>query len=190
MMVKICGITNREDALVSVESGAAALGFNFYPDSPRYVAPERAKAIVEVIPVRIWKVGVFVNEPPEIALRIASEAGMDILQLHGNAADYPPGLRLWRALRAGEAADLDAEAYLLDTPSERLHGGTGQTFDWKSARGLPGKIIIAGGLDEKNVRHAIEEADPWGVDACSRLEASPGRKDHLKLTRFLKAALS
>lgn len=228
MMVKICGITNREDALVSVESGAAALGFNFYPDSPRYVAPERAKAIVEVVPVTIWKVGVFVSEPPENALRIASEAGMDILQIHGNAADYDavkkvgtlragcvesantdragvspffhsfyrPGLRLWKALRAGpdfspaEIEDPNAEAFLLDTPSDRLHGGTGQTFDWKAARGLPGKIIIAGGLDEKNVRQAIEEAEPWGVDACSRLEASPGRKDHLKLTRFLKAALS
>lgn len=196
MMVKICGITNREDALVSAEGGAAALGFNFYKDSPRYLAPEQAKGIVEVLPVTIWKVGVFVNETPENALRIAAEAGMDILQIYGNAADYPPGVRLWRALRAGpefSPACLDdpkAEAFLLDTPSEQLHGGTGKTFDWKAARGLPGNIVIAGGLDEKNVRQAIEEAEPWGVDACSRLEASPGRKDHLKLTRFLKAALS
>ncbi len=91
MMVKICGITNREDALVSAESGAAALGFNFYPDSPRYLAPEQAKGIVEVLPVTIWKVGVFVNETPENALRIAAEAGMDILQIHGNAAEYPHG---------------------------------------------------------------------------------------------------
>jgi phosphoribosylanthranilate isomerase len=196
MIVKICGIANREDALVSVECGAAALGFNFFPGSPRYVTPERAQNIVEVIPATIWKVAVFVNEAPENALRIAVAAGMDILQIHGNAADYPAGIRLWKALRMAQdfsPADLDdprAEAFLLDTPSTVLHGGTGQTFDWKAARGLPGKVIIAGGLDDKNVRRAIEEAEPWGVDACSRLEASPGRKDHLKLTRFLKAALS
>jgi phosphoribosylanthranilate isomerase len=196
MMVKICGITNREDALVSVESGAAALGFNFYPESPRYVPPERAKSIVEILPVTIWKVGVFVDEAPESALRIAAEAGMDVFQAYVNAEAYPAGIRLWKVLRAGpefsptNLEDPKAEAFLLDTPSEQLHGGTGKTFDWKSVRGLPGKIVIAGGLDEKNVRRAIEEAEPWGVDACSRLEACPGRKDHLKLTRFLKAALS
>ncbi len=196
MIVKICGITNREDALVSVECGAAALGFNFYPGSPRYLAPERAQNIVEVIPVRIWKVGVFVNETPENALRIAAETGMDILQIHGNAAEFPNGARMWKALRMGPEFspvcldDPKAEAFLLDTPSDRLHGGTGQTFDWKAARGLPGRIVIAGGLDETNVRRAIEEAEPWGVDACSRLEASPGRKDHWKLAEFLKAALS
>ncbi|MGE5570767.1 MAG: phosphoribosylanthranilate isomerase [Rhodospirillales bacterium] len=196
MIVKICGITNREDALVAVEHGAAALGFNFYSESPRYLTPEQAKHIVEVLPATIWKVGVFVDQTPEAALRIASEAGMDVLQIYGNSTGYPQGARLWKALRAGPGLSSalrdhpKAEAFLLDTPSDRLHGGTGETFDWKQARGLPGNIIIAGGLDEKNVRRAIEEAEPWGVDACSRLEACPGRKDHLKLTRFLKAALS
>ena len=118
------------------------------------------------------------------------------LQIHGNADEFPAGIRLWKAVRVGagfQFAELDspqAEAFLLDTPSETLHGGTGRSFDWKLARGAPRKIVIAGGLDATNVRQAIEEAQPWGVDACSRLEAVPGRKDHLRMARFLKAALS
>ncbi|MGC9971405.1 MAG: phosphoribosylanthranilate isomerase [Bryobacteraceae bacterium] len=196
MIVKICGITNREDALVAVDGGATALGFNFYPPSPRYVTPAQAQSIAGIVPEHVWKVGLFVNERPEAALGIAAQTGMDILQVHGNAEQFPAGIRLWKAVRVGpdfQFAELDAphaEAFLLDTPSETLHGGTGQTFDWKLARGAPRKVIIAGGLDENNVRQAIEEAMPWGVDACSRLEAMPGRKDHLKLARFLKAALS
>jgi phosphoribosylanthranilate isomerase len=196
MMVKICGITNREDALVAVEGGAAALGFNFYPASPRCMTPEQARRIAEILPASVWKVGVFVSEPPERALEAAAQAGMDILQIHGNADEFPAGIRLWKAVRAGPDFRFDqldspgAEAFLLDTPSETLYGGTGRSFDWKLARGAPRKVVIAGGLDENNVRQAIEEAQPWGVDACSKLEAMPGRKDHLKLARFLKAALS
>lgn len=196
MIVKICGITNREDALVAVEGGATALGFNFYPASPRYVTPAQAQSIAGIVPADVWKVGLFVNAQPEAALGIAAQTGMDILQVHGNADEFPAGIRLWKAVRVGpgfQFAELDsptAEAFLLDTPSETLHGGTGQTFDWKRARGAPRQVILAGGLDENNVRQAIEEAMPWGVDACSRLEALPGRKDHLKLARFLKAALS
>jgi phosphoribosylanthranilate isomerase len=196
MMVKICGITNREDALVSIEGGAAALGFNFFRESPRYLEPVRAREITAVVPASVWKVGVFVNEAPEEALRIAAETGMDILQIHGNAASFPPGIRLWEAVRVGpdfHPEQLDspnAEAFLLDTASATLHGGTGVAFDWKVARGLPHKVIVAGGIDETNVRQAIDEAQPWGVDACSRLEAAPGRKDHLKLAKFLKAALA
>lgn len=196
MMVKICGITNREDALVAVDGGAAALGFNFYPASPRYVTPAQAQNIAGIVPARVWKVGLFVNAQPEAALSIAAQTGMDVLQVHGNSGDFPTGIRLWKAVRVGpdfQFAELDspnAEAFLLDTPSDTLHGGTGQTFDWKLARGAPRKVILAGGLDEDNVRQAIEEAQPWGVDACSRLEALPGRKDHLKLARFLKAALA
>jgi phosphoribosylanthranilate isomerase len=196
MMVKICGITNREDALAAIEGGAAALGFNFYPGSPRYLDPAQAERIVAVVPPHVWKVGLFVNEAPDAALRIAAQTGMDVLQVHGDAAQFPSGTRLWKAVRVGpdfQFAELNspgAEALLLDTASDSLPGGTGRTFDWKLARGAPGKVIIAGGLDEKNVRQAIEEAQPWGVDACSRLEAAPGRKDHLKLARFLRAALS
>ncbi len=195
MMVKICGLTSREDALAAAGEGASALGFNFYEKSPRYVTPEQAAEIAAVVPAGVVKVGLFVDTEPGEALRIARETGMDVLQVYGGGS-YPEGARVWRAVHVapeftwqGVEAE-GAEALLLDTASAALRGGTGTSFDWKLARGGPGKVIVAGGLDEKNVRQAIEEAQPWGVDACSRLEFAPGRKDHLKLARFLKAALS
>jgi phosphoribosylanthranilate isomerase len=192
MMVKICGITNREDALAAVEAGASALGFNFYRDSPRYISPTGASMIAVKIPATVWKVGVFVNETPETIARIALDAGLDVAQLYGTSEAR--GIRIWRAIKANESLssrvnDETAEAVLVDTPSDDLHGGTGASFDWSRAKGLPKHIIIAGGLDASNVRRAIEEAQPWGVDACSRLEKSPGLKDHDKVREFVKAAL-
>ena len=195
MIVKICGITNREDALAAIEGGAAALGFNFYPRSPRYVDPERAAELLAVAPAGVWKVGVFVNESPEEILEIAQRLGLDVVQLHGDEVRYPAGLRIWRAATVDEnfrLADLDqypAEAVLLDAPSGDAYGGTGRTFDWSKASGATElKIILAGGLDAANVRQAIAAAHPWGVDVCSRIEFSPGRKDHVKMAQFLKEA--
>jgi phosphoribosylanthranilate isomerase len=196
MMVKICGITNREDALAAAEAGASALGFNFYPGSPRYVSPDTAQAILEFLSSNILKVGVFVNEPAAHIEALAQRLALDVVQLHGEAAEFPAGLRVWRAVRVTpgfsitELDAIPAEACLLDTPAAAVHGGTGRTFDWSVARGARGRVILAGGLDENNVRSAIEAARPWGVDACSRLEAASGRKDHAKMARFLKAALS
>ncbi|MGA2434425.1 MAG: phosphoribosylanthranilate isomerase [Bryobacteraceae bacterium] len=196
MIVKICGITNRDDARAAAESGATALGFNFFAKSPRYIDPSLVPEILEVVPVSIWKIGVFVHETTPNALAIAARAGLDILQVIGEDDQFPPGTRVWKTVRveAGfEAEKLDArgaEAFLLDAPSATLCGGTGHSFDWKLARGVLGKVVLAGGLDETNVRRAIEEARPWGVDACSRLESAPGRKDHRKMALFLKAALS
>jgi phosphoribosylanthranilate isomerase len=192
MMVKICGITNCEDALAAVEAGASALGFNFYRDSPRYISPTGASMIAAKIPSTVWKVGIFVNETPETIARIALDAGLDVAQLYG--ISEARGIRIWRAIRANESllshVNIEtAEAVLVDTPSDDLHGGTGATFDWSRAKGLPKHIIIAGGLDASNVRSAIEQAQPWGVDACSRLEKSPGLKDHDKVREFVKAAL-
>jgi phosphoribosylanthranilate isomerase len=192
MMVKICGITNCEDALAAVEAGASALGFNFYRDSPRYISPTGASMIAAKIPSTVWKVGIFVNETPETIARIARDAGLDVAQLYGTSEAR--GIRVWRAIRANESllshVNIEtAEAVLVDTPSDDLHGGTGATFDWSRAKGLPKHIIIAGGLDASNVRSAIEQAQPWGVDACSRLEKSPGLKDHDKVREFVKAAL-
>jgi phosphoribosylanthranilate isomerase len=197
MMVKICGITNREDALAAIDGGAAALGFNFYPASPRYIAPEEAAEISAGLPAKwpaIWKVGVFVDEAPERVLRIARQAGLDIAQLHGSESreNYPRGIRVWKAIRVRggqvpETLDCPAEAVLLDGPA------SGESFDWRSIRGgqrYEGKLILAGGLDAGNVRQAIEQGRPWGVDACSRLESAPGRKDHFKMAEFLKAALA
>lgn len=193
MMVKICGITNREDAMAAVEAGASAIGFNFYPESPRYISPTGAALIAEKIPASVWKVGIFVNEKAESVARIALRTGLDVAQLHGTAEAL--GIRVWRACAAKNESllshinDDEVEAVLLDTPSDELYGGTGASFEWSRAKGLPKKIIIAGGLDAGNVRRAIEEAQPWGVDACSGIEKSPGLKDHDKLRRFVEAAL-
>jgi phosphoribosylanthranilate isomerase len=193
MMVKICGITNSEDALAAIEGGAAALGFNFYPASPRYITPEAAAEISAGLPA-VWKVGVFVDEAPERVWRIARQAGLDIAQLHGSESreNYPRGIRVWKAIRVRdgqvpETLDFPAEAVLLDGPA------SGESFDWRNIPGMSrfaGKLILAGGLDAGNVRRAIEQAHPWGVDACSRLESAPGRKDHFKMAEFLKAALA
>lgn len=196
MIVKICGITNREDALAAAEAGASALGFNFYPGSPRYVTPEAAAAILAALPAGISKVGVFVNQPPERVTALAGRLGLDVVQLHGTQA-LAAGVRVWKALPVGPHFTLRqleawpaAEAFLLDTAQPDQHGGTGRTFDWTVTRGAARKLILAGGLDADNVREAIRAARPWGVDACSRLEAAPGRKDYALMTRFIHAALS
>ena len=193
MMVKICGITNADDALAAAAAGATALGFNFYPPSPRYIQPEEAARIIERLPREIWKVGVFVNASLEEIARIQQIAALDVAQLHGDEPpdQLPPGIRVWKAFRAN-AAKLEAyraEAFLLDTPSD-VYGGTGRTFDWSMAAGTGRKIILAGGLDEDNVVEAIRLVRPWGVDDCSRLESAPGRKDHARTARFIQAALS
>jgi len=198
MMVKICGITNREDAEAAVDAGASAIGFNFYRHSPRYVSPTGAALIARKVPPKVLKVGVFVEEHPDSIARIALQAGLDIAQLHGDSSC--PTLPVWRALPIREAvevswfADDEAEAFLLDTACGELHGGTGKTFRWPLAREASEltskKIIVAGGLDETNVQQAIEEARPWGVDVCSRIETEPGRKDHVKMRKFIQAALA
>jgi phosphoribosylanthranilate isomerase len=191
MMVKICGITNREDALAAVEAGASAIGFNFYRESPRYISHTGAAMIGEKIPANVWKVGVFVDETAETVAKTVIEAGLDVVQLHGISSAR--GVRVWRAVPAD--LDLkarlpdDVEAFLIDTPSGESFGGTGNTWNWKLAPNLPNKIIIAGGLDAENVRTAIEQAHPWGVDVCSRIEKSPGIKDHEKMRKFIQAAL-
>jgi phosphoribosylanthranilate isomerase len=189
MMVKICGITNREDALAAIRGGASALGFNFCLASPRYIRPEEAAGIAAGLPAEVWKVGVFVDESPETVLRIAAQAGLDIAQLHGSESpeQYPRGIRVWKAIRAGRAFSLPttglAEAVLLDGPA------SGRVFDWARVPQGIEKLILAGGLAADNVRAAIEQVHPWGVDACSRIEISPGRKDHFKMAAFLKATL-
>ncbi len=188
MFVKICGITNREDALAAIDAGALALGFNFYDRSPRAVTAAQIEAFVNDIPKNIWKVGIFVNEVPAKIEAIGAQIGLDVAQLHGEetAADHPRNLRVWKAFRIvdGNAPKpYAAEAILLDGPS------SGKTFDWSVAAGFPGKVIVAGGLDETNVREAVERANPWGVDVSSRIENSPGKKDHVRMKKFIKAAL-
>jgi phosphoribosylanthranilate isomerase len=198
MMVKICGITNREDAKAAADAGAGAIGLNFYRQSPRYVSPTGAAIIAGSVPSRVLKIGVFVDEPADIVAHVALKVGLDAVQLHG--ATEHPGVPVWRARSVNDVLDRVwfedelAEAFLLDTAAPNLRGGTGQRFEWKIARDARNfttkHIIIAGGLDETNVETAIHEADPWGVDVCSRIESSPGKKDHQKLRRFIEAALS
>jgi len=191
MFVKICGITNREDALAAVDAGARALGFNFYAKSLRAVTPEQIEAFVKDIPNDIWKVGVFVNESPAKIEEIGARLNLDIAQLHGSETpeEYPRGLRVWKAFRVTPHGIPDgfyswpAEARLLDGPA------SGKTFDWSIATAFPGKLIVAGGLDEHNVRDAIAIVKPWGVDVSSRIETAPGRKDHARMKRFIEAAL-
>ena len=190
MIVKICGITNLEDALAAVNAGASALGFNFYPKSPRYINPAIARAIADEVPT-VLKVGVFVNEPA--VEQLMQESGMDVAQIY--LSPLPPGLRTWRArnvdatFQASELDDPAPEAFLLDAPAPGVHGGTGHTFDWSRVPSINRKIVLAGGLDASNVVRAIQIARPWGVDACSKLETAPGRKDHQKMRDFIEAAM-
>lgn len=184
-MVKICGITRREDAESAVEAGASALGFIFYPQSPRFVTPERAEELGRGLDV--WRVGVFVDETAASIEAIMRAGKLDIAQIYGGAA--PSGTRVWEAIRLNTATEprllgSGAEAVLLDGLAN------GQGFDWNLARGVADKVIVAGGLDGANVAEAIRIAQPWGVDASSRLESSPGVKDHQKMKRFIEAALS
>jgi len=194
-IVKICGITNAEDAAAAIAGGATAIGFNFYLRSPRYIPPERAAAIVS--PPGVRRVGVFVNEARATVERIVLLAALDVAQLHGDETleDYPAGVPVWKGMRLGGPGVSgappifsQAEAVLLDGPAADLYGGSGKTFDWRLAAVLSQRIIVAGGLDASNVRAAVALAHPWGVDACSSIESAPGKKDHKKMNDFLQAA--
>jgi phosphoribosylanthranilate isomerase len=190
MFVKICGITNREDALAAVDAGAGAIGFIFYDKSPRAVTPDQIETFVNEIPKDVWRVGVFVDESPVRIEEIGRRLSLDVAQLHGaeTPEQHPGGLRVWKAFRVTDGRIPDpgypAEAILLDGPS------TGHPFDWSLVHGFSRNLIVAGGLDENNVREAVAAAHPWGVDVSSRLESSPGRKDHARMKKFIEAALA
>jgi len=183
VIVKVCGITRREDAEAAAEAGASAIGFVFYPKSPRYVTPERAAELGRGLDV--WKVGIFVDESPADVEAVTRAAHLDVVQVYGGAT--PNVERVWRAVRVrpGQRVALKepCEAVLLDGPAN------GVPFDWAAARSVHGNVIVAGGLDGSNVAEAIRVARPWGVDASSRLESAPGIKDHDKVRRFVRAAL-
>ncbi len=186
MFVKICGITNREDALAAVEAGARALGFIFHSASPRHVTAAQLEPWIGEIPLQIWKVGVFVDEAPGAIERIAMQVGLDVAQLHGAEIPerHPRGLRVWKAFRVHSAQpDVPdypaAEAILID----------GAAYDWTRTAHFTRPLILAGGLDEDKVRDRIERARPWAVDVASGIESAPGRKDHWRMKKFIEAAL-
>jgi phosphoribosylanthranilate isomerase len=199
MKVKVCGITRREDAEAAVAFGADALGFNFYPRSPRYLEPAVAREIIRRLPPFVVPVGVFVNVPDPLDLeRQASESGVTAIQLHGDESpDYCRCLR-WRTLIKAvrvdsgfdprAAAGFPVQALLLDSKDESLFGGTGRTFDWDLASGLgslPVPVILAGGLDPSNVTAAMRRLKPYAVDVCSGVESEPGIKDLDRLRAFM-----
>ena len=196
-LVKICGITNLDDARAAVEAGADALGFNFYRPSPRYIPPKDAGKIIAQLPESVLKVGVFVNEGLHSVLSTVSEAGLSAVQLHGDESpEYCrelTGTYVIKAFGAGDNLELAAynvDAIMLDTKDDVLHGGTGRTFDWSIAKrtnkAVP-KLFLAGGLSPDNVAEAIKTVRPYAVDACSSLEERLGKKNHAALRSFITA---
>jgi len=200
VVVKICGITNLEDALAAVGFGADALGFVFHETSPRSVSIENAARISQKLPPHIVKVGVFVDAPEETVLRAIAACGLNVLQFHGGESpEYccQFGLMSVKAFRMRDAASLEelprypTDAWLLDSYVEDKPGGTGKKFNWELAReaqrlGRP--IFLAGGLTHENVADAVRLVKPYAVDVSSGVEASPGKKDLKKLKAFIEAA--
>ena len=199
--VKICGITNLEDALLSAKFGADALGFNFYEKSLRYIAPEKARDIIEQLPKEILKVGVFVNESLDKIIEIAAVAKLDTLQLHGEETPEfakelksKTNLEIIKAFRVSpefkpeDVLQYKVDAILLDAYNPQEHGGTGETFDWEIARKVQEifpKMYLAGGLSNDNIDYALRQTNPFAVDTCSCLEKEKGLKDRIKLINFV-----
>ncbi|MCS7259977.1 MAG: phosphoribosylanthranilate isomerase [Anaerolineae bacterium] len=214
--VKICGLTNVHDALAAAEAGADMVGFVFYPDSPRYVSPAQARAVVAALRTHfpeVRTVGVFVNATPEAVAEILAYCDIELAQLHGEEpaawlhASSPLAGRAYKALRPRSqaeadqlameyalpcalAAQLDAPALLLDAHHITVRGGSGQLADWEVAARLARqyRLLLAGGLTPDNVTRAIQHVRPWGVDVASGVERAPGRKDVLAMRAFIRAA--
>ena len=196
--VKICGITNREDALMAVEAGADALGFVFFQGSSRHITPDQAAAIIGQLPPFVQTVGLFVNEELATVNATADHCGLDLVQLHGNETpDFAAAVtrRIIKAFRVKDAtvldhlADFPRAASLLDAWSPTAYGGTGTTFNWDIAARAAGQrpIILAGGLTPDNVAQAIRAVSPYAVDVSSGVECSPGRKDPELVRRFIRS---
>jgi len=204
--VKICGITNIDDALAALDSGADQIGLNFYSKSVRYISPDKARQLVELLPKRLETVGVFVNETIETVLATAAQVGLDGIQLHG---DEDPryvhdltkqtdrfiikAFRVLPSFKVKDALDWKVTHQLFDTYSPSDRGGTGETFDWKVIAAdmhecFPVSAYLAGGLTPDNLAEAVGIVRPYAVDVASGVESSPGKKDHRKVASFIKAA--
>ncbi len=193
--IKICGITNIEDALAAVEAGADALGFVFFEKSPRAISPEQAAAIIRRLPPFVQTVGLFVNEQLAVINTIADRCGLDIVQLHGDETpEFCTGVkrRVIKAFRVRDQSSLDqigeydVAACLLDAWSPAARGGTGETFNWEIAAAVAktNRIILAGGLTPENVAEAMAAVRPYALDVSSGVENAPGRKDHRTMIEF------
>lgn len=200
--VKICGITNKEDALAAAQCGAAALGFIFYPPSPRYITPEDALKIIGALPDSVIRIGVFVNQEQEDVCRVFEYCALDMIQLHGN--ESPGYCRLFPSSVIIKAVELKNEddinraygynvaAILVDSRHAGLYGGTGKTVNWKLSSRVSSKkpLILSGGLNAENVTEAMTTVNPAALDINSGVEASPGKKDHRKLAQIFDAVRS
>ena len=199
--VKICGVTNIEDALAAVDAGADALGFMFYENSPRNVPAKVAADLIRQLPPFVAKVGVFVNAAEETVRRTIGECGIDTLQFHGDETpefclNFRP-LKIFKAFRVENLESLTAlpayrtDAWLLDSFVAGKLGGTGAKFNWDLAvesKKLGRPIILAGGLTPENVLDAVRKVQPFAVDVSSGVESGPGKKDHAKVRRFIAEA--
>jgi phosphoribosylanthranilate isomerase len=194
--IKICGITNLEDALASADAGADALGFNFYKKSPRCIEPEKAAEIIAQLPPFVMPVGIFVNEREDKIREIQQLTCLQALQFHG---DESPefcqrfGARVIKAFQVKNKESLKnmahyhVGAFLLDSYRDGIRGGTGVTFDWHLAVVAKtfGKVILAGGLTPENVAEAVKLVQPYGVDVAGGVEKEKGIKDHIKIKKFI-----
>ncbi len=201
--VKICGITNLEDARQAVAAGADALGFVFYRPSPRYVEPVRAAEIIAGLPPFVVTVGLFVNEEAASVRAIVETTGLDLIQFHGDESvgfceqfkrPYIKALRVNSLqhsrddVTAMAAQFASARGVLLDTYRQGVPGGTGEVFDWALVPSDLDNVILAGGLEPTNVAAAVREVAPFAVDVSGGVEASHGVKDAAKVTQFIVAA--
>lgn len=198
--VKICGITNAEDALAAADLGASAVGFIFYEGSPRCVQRDVVRAIAKKIPPFVTRVGVFVDEDAEVIRRTVAYCRLDTVQLHGSEPyDFAKRLdcRAIKAVRPRSHSELQeipkyhVSAVLMDTYHKDMAGGTGQTFDWswaEEANAFGRPIILSGGLNPENVAEAVARVHPYAVDVSSGVESSVGKKDMAKMKAFIEAA--
>jgi phosphoribosylanthranilate isomerase len=196
--VKICGITNVEDALTAVEQGADAIGLVFYPPSPRYVSLEKAVEIVNALPAFVTVVALFVDAKKDAIEAVLSQVKIDLIQFHGNESVEECrwyGKAYMKAIRVKTDTNLvqyandysDAKALLLDTYTEGVPGGTGQVFDWALIpKDLTKPVVLAGGLDAENVALAIRQVKPYAVDVSGGVEFKKGVKDAAKIAAFMR----
>jgi phosphoribosylanthranilate isomerase len=201
IQIKICGVTNANDARACVELGADMIGFNFYRKSPRYIEPTAVRRIVDVLPARTCAVGVFVDAVPAQIRKLAKTSGVRCVQLHGHirpesCSELAREFRVIRALTTDAQFEPQHTAafphcdVLIDAYHPELRGGTGQTCDWSAARSAMRYtrfLILSGGLDARNVGSAIAAVMPHAVDVCSGIESAAGVKDHRALEQFVGA---
>lgn len=193
--VKICGVTNYEDAAAAMEMGADLLGFNFYPPSPRYIDPDKATEIVTKLPAFIDLTGVFVNSSLEDVREIAGRCQLDWIQLHGDenpefcrwlAYDSVKTMKAIRVRNEEDLQDVDSyftDAVLLDAYDPKKYGGTGLTFDWNVIGHIGKRVFLAGGINPDNAVAAVK-LGVYGIDVCSGVESEPGKKDHRKMRQL------